>query len=177
MMDMDSNIVKFPFTVSRRAHARKPRWSKNGTPEERAAKFVPSKKSEPCGHSNPLRAKIVTVSRAATIAGRVNYQSRDLSRIGALGEGHSQELRSAAKEARHLASEFERAAEQLAPSQRCGDNQPLPKAAEDGPTLVEFLQKLKVYFVQEFARGRDVDQIFDDLGGSYRQVDKARPKS
>jgi hypothetical protein len=32
-----SNVIKFPFSVSRRAHARKPRWSKNGTPEERAA--------------------------------------------------------------------------------------------------------------------------------------------
>jgi hypothetical protein len=108
-----SNVVKFPFSVSRRAHARKPRKSINGTPEERGAKFVPSKKSESCGHSNPLRAKIVTVSRAATIAGRVNYQSRDLSRIGPLGERHSQELRRAAEEARYLASEFERAAEHL----------------------------------------------------------------
>jgi hypothetical protein len=35
-MPMDSNVVKFPFTASRRAFARKPRWSKNGTPEERA---------------------------------------------------------------------------------------------------------------------------------------------
>jgi predicted nucleic acid-binding protein len=35
MVDDDS-VVKFPFTVSRRAFARKPRWSKNGTPEERA---------------------------------------------------------------------------------------------------------------------------------------------
>jgi hypothetical protein len=34
---MDSNIVKFPFSVSRRAHARKPRASKNGTPEQRAS--------------------------------------------------------------------------------------------------------------------------------------------
>jgi hypothetical protein len=30
-----SNVVKFPYSVSRRAHARKPRASKNGTPEER----------------------------------------------------------------------------------------------------------------------------------------------
>ena len=132
---------------------------------ERGAKFVPSKKSEPCRRGNPLRAKIVTVSRAATIAGRVNYQSRDLSRIGALGERHSQELRSAAKEARYLASEFERAAEHLAPSQRRGENHQSATAAEDGPTLVEFLQKLRAYFVQEFARGRDVDQIFGDIGG------------
>ncbi|MGY3344697.1 MULTISPECIES: hypothetical protein [unclassified Bradyrhizobium] len=33
-----SNIVKFPYDASRRVHARKPRRSKNGTPEERAAK-------------------------------------------------------------------------------------------------------------------------------------------
>jgi hypothetical protein len=176
-MTMDSNIVKFPFSRARGAWSRMPRRSKNGAPEERAAKFVPSKKSERCGRSNPLRAKIVTVSRAATIAGRVNYQSRDLSRIGALGEGHSQELRSAAAEARYLASEFERAAEQLAPSQRCGENHQSAKAAEDGPTLIEFLQKLRAYFVQEFARGKEVDQIFDDLEGSYRRVDKARGKS
>jgi hypothetical protein len=32
---MNDVVVKFP--VSRRAHARKSRWSKNGTPEERAA--------------------------------------------------------------------------------------------------------------------------------------------
>jgi hypothetical protein len=29
-----SNVIKFPFSVSRRAHARKPRASKNSTPEE-----------------------------------------------------------------------------------------------------------------------------------------------
>jgi hypothetical protein len=32
-----SNVVKFPFSVSRRAHARKLRASKNGTPEARAS--------------------------------------------------------------------------------------------------------------------------------------------
>ena len=30
-------VVKFPFAASRHAYARKPRKSKNGTPEERAA--------------------------------------------------------------------------------------------------------------------------------------------
>jgi hypothetical protein len=33
---MADNVVKFPYSVSRRAHARKPRKSVNGTPEERA---------------------------------------------------------------------------------------------------------------------------------------------
>jgi hypothetical protein len=37
MSNMDSNVVKFPYAVSRRAYARKPRSSINGTPEERAA--------------------------------------------------------------------------------------------------------------------------------------------
>jgi hypothetical protein len=35
---MTAEIVKFPYSVSRRAHARKPRGSKNGTPEERVAR-------------------------------------------------------------------------------------------------------------------------------------------
>jgi hypothetical protein len=32
------NVVKFRYSVSRRAFSRKPRTSKNGTPEEREAK-------------------------------------------------------------------------------------------------------------------------------------------
>jgi hypothetical protein len=173
-MTMDSNIVKFPH--ARGAWSRMPRRSKNGAPEERAAKAPAAEKRSYLG--NPLRSKIVAVSHAATIAGLVNYQSRDLSRIGPIGEPHSQELRSAAKEARYLASEFERAAEQLAPrSQRCGENHQSAKAAKHGPTLVEFLQKLRAYLVQEFARGKEVDQIFDDLEGSYRRADEALRKS
>jgi hypothetical protein len=105
------NVIKFPYNVSRRAFARKQRSSKNGTPEERAAK-APAAEKRP-QNSNPLRAKVVTVSRAVTIAGMVNYRSRDLSGIGPVGELHFQELRRAAEEARYLASEFERAAEQI----------------------------------------------------------------
>src|SRR5260370_40528404 len=33
-----TNVVKFPYNACRRVHSRKPRISKNGTPEERAAK-------------------------------------------------------------------------------------------------------------------------------------------
>jgi hypothetical protein len=33
-----AEIFKFPYDTSRRVHSRKPRRSKNGTPEERAAK-------------------------------------------------------------------------------------------------------------------------------------------
>ena len=38
-MTMDSNVVTFPLSVSRKAHARKPR-ALNGTPEERAAQVA-----------------------------------------------------------------------------------------------------------------------------------------
>jgi hypothetical protein len=61
-------------------------------------------------------------------------------------------------------------------SRRSGDNQRLAKSAEAGPTIVEFLQTLRTYFVQEFARGKEVDQIFDDLEGSYRRAEKALRK-
>jgi cell division protein FtsN len=37
-----SDIVKFPYSASRRVAARRPRRSKNGTPEERAAKNQPA---------------------------------------------------------------------------------------------------------------------------------------
>jgi hypothetical protein len=107
------NVVKFPYNASRRVHSRRPRWSKNGTPEERAAKAA---------------AK----STAATVT----------------------EI-----------------------SGRSSGNQPLAKAAEAGHTLVEFLQQLRAYFVQELARGKEIDQIFDDLEGSYRRAEKALRKS
>jgi hypothetical protein len=41
------SVVKFPYSVSRRAHSRKPRKSINGTPEERAAKLAAGEKLKP----------------------------------------------------------------------------------------------------------------------------------
>lgn len=35
---MTATVVKFPFERARRAYARRPRKSKNGTPEQRASK-------------------------------------------------------------------------------------------------------------------------------------------
>ena len=46
-MTMDSNVVKFPYGVSRRVHSRKPRTSKNDTPEERAANGSSSRNERP----------------------------------------------------------------------------------------------------------------------------------
>lgn len=37
-----ADVVKFPYSASRRVSARRPRTSKNGTPEERAAKAAPN---------------------------------------------------------------------------------------------------------------------------------------
>jgi hypothetical protein len=102
------NVVKFPFGVARRAHSRRPRRSKNGTPEERAAKAAAA-----AAKSTP--ATVIEIS---------------------------------------------------------SDNQGLAKAAEAGPTILEFVQKLRSYLVQEFARGRDIDQIFGDLEESYRRLEK-----
>jgi hypothetical protein len=36
------NVIKLPYSVTRRSHARKLRRSKNGTPEERAARVAPA---------------------------------------------------------------------------------------------------------------------------------------
>jgi len=89
-MAMDSNIVKFPYSASRRVHSKKPRCSKNGTPEERMAKAGPLKapadvvlmsdvredaRSEVDGRklrSSPLRDYIATVSFGATVVGKMH---------------------------------------------------------------------------------------------------------
>jgi hypothetical protein len=42
-----SIVVKFPYSVSRRVHSRKQRKSKNGAPEERAAKAAAGVKDKP----------------------------------------------------------------------------------------------------------------------------------
>ena len=106
-----TTVVKFPYNACRRVHSRKPRISRNGTPEERAVKA------------------------AADTAELTSVTVADIS------------------------------------SRRDG-NQRLAKVAEAGPTFVEFVPKLRVYFMQEFARGRDVDQIFDDLEESYGRLER-----
>lgn len=39
---MTAEIIRLPYSVTRGAHSRKPRRSKNGTPEERAARASPA---------------------------------------------------------------------------------------------------------------------------------------
>src|SRR2546430_17052375 len=87
---MTAEIVKFPSSPSRRVHSKKPRRSKNGTPEERAAAAGPLKapadvvlmsdaredaRLEVDGRklrSSPLRDYIATVSFGATVVGKMH---------------------------------------------------------------------------------------------------------
>ena len=52
---LNSNVVKFPYSVSRLIHSRKPRRSKNGTAEERAAKAAGAAVNEPPRRTSQVR--------------------------------------------------------------------------------------------------------------------------
>ena len=86
-----AEIFKFPYDACRRVHSQKPRRSKNGTPEERAAKaaavqtapadVVPMScvraqaRSEVDGRKlrgSPLRDYIAVVSFGATVVGKMH---------------------------------------------------------------------------------------------------------
>jgi hypothetical protein len=87
---MTAEIVKFPYSASRRVHSKKPRRSKNGTPEERAAKAAPLEAPADVvlmsdvreqAHSeidrrqlrgSPLREYIAAVSFGATVVGKMH---------------------------------------------------------------------------------------------------------
>ena len=96
-----------------------------------------------------------------------------------------EKLCSGAESARIVARELDQAAEHMRAVRsgathdkvQHGDvNQRPAKAAEAGTSLVEFVQTLRAYVVQEFARGKDVDQIFGELEDSYRRLEKALEK-
>jgi hypothetical protein len=90
-MIMANNVVKFPYDACRRVHSQKPRRSKNGSPEERAAKaaalfptsadVVPmadareQARSEVDGRKlrgSPLRDCIGAISFGATVVGKMH---------------------------------------------------------------------------------------------------------
>jgi hypothetical protein len=117
-MDSSSNVVKFPFNVSRKAHARKPRASKNGSPEERAAKS-PSEgpRVDRRKIGNPLRSKLTAVSGCVAIGGKVLHGrwGFDLSTLDSSDrEEWIAMLRRGSEHARYLADEFDKAIGQLA---------------------------------------------------------------
>ena len=111
---MTAQIVKFPYSVSRRAHARKLRRSKNGTPEERAAKPaapVVRPHGWNSGH-NPLRDKVIRISRAATIVGKVVYGRHNFDAAGlqnSICQQWLDELRDSIADARSMIGDFEKA--------------------------------------------------------------------
>jgi len=114
---MSENIIKFPFDVSRRAHARRPRWSKNGSPEERANA---RQAAEPSARShignNPLREQHTGVSASVTIVGKVLHRRHhfDPSTLDpAVGAEWLRELCLGAERARYVACEIDKAIEAI----------------------------------------------------------------
>ena len=88
---MSGDVIKFPYSACRRVHSKKPRRSKNGTPEERAAKaaaleaapadVVPMSRVRAQAHSevdrrklrgSPLRDCIGAISFGATVVGKMH---------------------------------------------------------------------------------------------------------
>ena len=83
---MSAEVIKLPYAVTRRAQARKSRCSKNGTPEERAAKAA-ELRSEPGNlvvlpdvqpaidgrklRGNPMRDYIPAISFGSTVCGKL----------------------------------------------------------------------------------------------------------
>ena len=127
---MSDNIVKFPGSASRRVHSRKPRRSKNGTPEERAAKAAAT--AAPAAdcielfarppvfadrrtlRGSPLRDKVGPISLAVTVVGKI--YTADL-RAEPLPPDVAQwmaELHDGAVAARYVADEFDKASARLA---------------------------------------------------------------
>jgi hypothetical protein len=70
------NVVKFPYSVSRRAHSRRPRWSKNGTPEERAAKAAQEMTVPPADVHFIGRAKPDLWVEAGVVLSKLNVKKR-----------------------------------------------------------------------------------------------------
>jgi hypothetical protein len=79
---MSAEIIRLPYSVTRAAHSRKPRRSKNGTPEERAAKAA--METPPADvidlspqidrrklRSSPLRDHVAAISFGATVVGKI----------------------------------------------------------------------------------------------------------
>src|ERR1700692_1971192 len=85
-----NNVVKFPYSASRLVFSRKPAKSKNGTPEERAAKAAPLEPPADVvlmsdvreeAHSevdrrklrgSPLREQVSPISFAVTVVGKLH---------------------------------------------------------------------------------------------------------
>jgi len=151
---MSAEIIKFPYSASRRVHSRKPRRSKNGTPEERAvrvtatqgppARVVPLAPHEPAIdrrklRGSPLREKMTSISFAATIVGKMctaDLKGEDLPSDAA---GWLEELRTGASTARYVADELDKAAARLTRNQGRSETSDFPvnlPVADLGPSVL-----------------------------------------
>jgi hypothetical protein len=81
---MSADVIKLPFAVTRRAHSRKARRSKNGTPaamqsapaDAAVLRIVPTTPVVPAIdgrklRDSPLRGKVALVSLGATVVGQM----------------------------------------------------------------------------------------------------------
>jgi hypothetical protein len=78
---MSAEIIRLPYSVTRAAHSRKPRRSKIGTPEERAAKAAAIAPADVVDmseqidrrklRSSPLRDHVAAISFGATVVGKM----------------------------------------------------------------------------------------------------------
>jgi hypothetical protein len=124
-----SNVVKFPYDASRRVHSRKPRRSKNGTPEERAAKagavqgapaaVIELARNETIDRrklrGNPLRESYALISPAVTIIGKI-YTAKlrqDDWWDTAVTENWLQTLEAGATAARYVADNLDKKAQSI----------------------------------------------------------------
>jgi hypothetical protein len=124
-----AEIFKFPYDACRRAHSRKPRRSKNGTPEERAAKagaaqgapaaVIDLARNETIDRrklrGNPLRESFALISPAVTIIGKI-YTAKlrqDDWWDTAMTEDWLQTLEAGATAARHVADELDKEAQSV----------------------------------------------------------------
>ena len=133
---MSAEIIKLPYNVTRGAFSRMSRKSKNGTPEERAAKAAATQRapadvvafsvvaSAPTAppidrrklRGNPLRDKVTPISFAATIVGRMytaDLRAEPIDLNTALDEQWASTLRAGIDAAKFAACELEKAAQRL----------------------------------------------------------------
>jgi hypothetical protein len=117
---MTATIFKFPYDASRRVYSRRPRTSKNGTPEERATArpaVQPGHDRKPNHEGNtPLRAPFTAVSRTVTLVGKIIYRRHrfDPDKLcEGVRAGFLADLRDGASKARYIADQADMAIEYL----------------------------------------------------------------
>ena len=126
-----NNVVKFPYSASRRVYSMQPRRSKNGTPEERAAKataalpppahIVALGPQEPLGdrrklRGNPLRNEVAPISFAVTVVGKMHtadLRQEPIDLDVAASEAWLDTLRAGTASAKFAACELDKAIARL----------------------------------------------------------------